>query len=273
MTGVANPGDPATVFWNPAGIAGRGVMSVDMTAAVRDAGSPGNWSFLMLNSAPGADGNYGLGLIRSFSKLNDTQNYRSFTFIFPLSYNIKAGVLPLGVSAKFISESIDGGKWHYGLKIDVGALFLSKSGIGIGFSSLNYSGSNLKSYENSSWFGISWQSKNQPLSLNVQTRADRPFDLTYMRDNYGFGVEFKPGQQGIFSQFEDYHYGFRGGIRNVEKEAWVTFGITTYRSKNGDHFSYSLVVESKEWKERVHFLTYGYSLKINRSPSRGGSFR
>lgn len=256
FVGVGVPNDPGTVYWNPAGLASMDQMSVDFTVAAPSLESPGSWSFLVANSSSGGGGRFGIALIRRHVKRDD-QTYKSFQFNTPLSYGFKAGKFPVGVTLKFISEQFKGSGWHYGLAFDVGTIWIAPSGFVIGFSCLNFSGSNLGAFERENWLGTSWTSPNNSMMFAAQTKIDRPFYKNNFYSNFGMGMKIDLGRKTP---------GLRAGYLERDGEKRWTVGFRYRNLKSNSYIEYALAANPDGWGQRAHFLTYGYSIKPSFAP-------
>lgn len=250
FSGVGLVGDPSVLYWNPAGLSAIDQLSVDFTVAAPVVESPGSWSFLIANSSSGEGGRFGMILMRQHI-LTDDMTYKVFQFNTPLSYGFSTGQLPVGVTLKFISESLEEDNWHYGVSFDLGMQWITNSGLILGIASLNIAGSDLQAFENESWFGISWGKSTDRIMLTSQFRIDDPFSPTGISDNYKFGLSVK-----LYESLP----AIRSGFSRTSDGKRITVGISYQREKQNTHIEYSLSTDPGDWENRAHFLTYGYAV-------------
>ncbi|MFH0765410.1 MAG: hypothetical protein V2A61_03215, partial [Calditrichota bacterium] len=231
--GVALPFDAGTVYWNPAGVGALDQMSVEFTAAGEKFARPGNWSFIMANSANAKSERFGFALLRR-SGSEDSSWFKSFQINLPLAYGFQAGSMPVGVALKFISERQEGGGWRYGSALDAGALWRSPSGMVVGLSSLNIAASNLHSFENQTWAGFGWGRDRDPYTIGAQTRVDDWRNRETMRQNLSLGINFNPDRE---------NYAFRCGWTRRGDRSWATFGVGWQQRQDNTLIAYSIAVD------------------------------
>lgn len=266
MAGVAVANDPATLYWNPGGVALTNQLAVDISMASTGFESPGTWSFIMMNSSDEDGNRIGFGLFRNFSEFEDLQIFKSYMVTLPLSHSFQSGNFPIGLSVKYITEKIEDGDWHHGLAFDFGTMWNPGGGVTFGFSTLNAAGSALRSFSRESWFGASWGGKDQPLSFSTQFRADDLTDWDYTSRHYSIGVNYAP--HSLLAEFgQSSHYEFRGGYLKSGDDNWASFGIEVIQSANDSHIAYTLMVDPDGWKNRAHYISYGYSKTSAKKPA------
>lgn len=258
LASVAAADDPSIVYWNPAGLALMDQMTTQLTIASTHEGRPSSWSVLIANSLQGEGSRFGLGLIRRYST-NDAGEYRSFVVISPLSFAAGKRRLPVGLSLKFLSENF-GERWVYGMGLDAGAALQSREGgMALAVSALNFAGANLRAFPSESWIGLRWGPNDPAISLAAQARLDRPFDGDYISRNYNAGVRW----QATKSLPE-----LRAGMIRSGVIVHYTAGLGYDRPSN-NQLEYALVWNRDDAADRIHFLTYGYSLRGGPSSKRG----
>ncbi|MBT7787422.1 MAG: hypothetical protein HN757_00930 [Calditrichaeota bacterium] len=266
MAGVAVGNDPATLYWNPGGVGLTNQIAVDISMAAAGFESPGNWSFIMLNSSD-IDGNrIGFGLLRNFSEFEDKKEYKSYTVSLPLSSSFQSGSLPVGISVKYITENIEGDGWHHGMSLDFGSMWNPGGGVVFGYSTLNAVGSALRSFSHESWFGASWGADGQPISFSSQFRADELTDWDYISKHYSVGMNYAP--RSMIAEFTQTNlFEFRGGYLVDGDEKWASFGIEVIKGENDSHIAYTMMVDPVGWKNRAHYISYGYSKIAAKKPA------
>jgi len=266
-TGVAVPNNPATLYWNPGGLGLMKQLAVDFTVVVPTLEGPGSWAFLMANSVSDQGERFGFGLIRRHARWDEESTFKSFTVMLPLSHSFKSGNIPIGVTLKMISEKFDNGDWHYGLTLDTGTLWRSRNGIHLGFSSLNIAGSDLRAFKLESWFGASWHTDKQPITLAMQIRVDRPFDWSYINRHYNIGIDYAIFSSRMYLSGKANTYKIRGGYLHDDENAWFSAGFEVKFANSNNHTAYTMVVNPDGWEDRAHFLSYGYSVKSIGKPT------
>ncbi len=266
MAGVAVASDPATLFWNPGGVGMTNLIAVDISMAAPEFETPGNWSFIMLNSSD-IDGNrIGFGLFRNFSEFEDKKRYKSYAVSLPLSHGFQSGSFPIGLSVKYIAENIEDEGWHHGMALDFGTMWNPGGGVTFGFSTLNAVGSALRSFNQESWFGASWGDEDQPLSFSTQFRADDLTDWDYISKHYSVGVNYAPSS--MMAEFtQSNRFEFRGGYLKDGDYGWASFGIEMTQAENDSHIAYTMMVDTDGWKNRAHYISYGYSKSAAKKPA------
>lgn len=247
---VAVTDNPGVIFWNPAGFGVSEVVETDFTIASAKLELPASWSFLIANSASGG-GKFGLAMIRRHSFKNNDE-YKSFEMIFPLSHQFKAGMIPVGVSVKFISEQWEGSDWKSGMAFDTGMMFITPTGFKFGLTVKNISGSDLSTFRSQTWAGVSWGGEEYPILVSGQVRAERLRSRKYTTDNFNVGMNVT-----LFSWLPEIRTGW---VRSAG-EGRLTIGLCHRLVKSNAKIEYSFSTIPDGWAEKVHILTYGWGIK------------
>ncbi len=248
---VAVTDNPAAIYWNPSCFGVTEMMEVDFSVAASKLESPGSWSFLIANSSTGGDGRFGMGIIRRHA-IKNGEKFRSFQVIFPVAHQFGAGLFPIGVSVKFISENYDDSGWKYGMSFDAGAMLVLPTGFKVGYSAQNLVGGDLRAFRSKSWLGASWGGGDFPILVAGQIRAERLRRRTYTTDNFNIGLEISP-----LPELPE----LRGGWLRAEGEGRLTMGFSYKLGKENARLEYALVVDPDGWDETTHFVTYSWGLK------------
>jgi len=194
---------------------------------------------------------------------------KSFTLFLPLAYPIATNQLPIGVNVKFISESVDDSRWHYGMGFDLGAIWSTDSGVQMGLSRLNAFGSDLGSFDGESWLGLAWTGEVLPVTVTTQTRFDRPFDSKYLSEHLSGGIDVPLPVPTGSSRKDSYFWKVRGGYKREQTDRWLTMGFEVGKCGEEIRVAYSMAVNTRGWKDRIHLLTYGYNIEGKSAPRTG----
>ncbi len=260
FAGVGTPTDPSTVYWNPAGLSLIDQMAVQFTLAAPGMETPGSWAFLVANSSSGEGSCFGLALLRHQAH-RDGAEFKSFQVNAPLAYGFKAGRFPVGITFKFISESVAGGDWRYGLAFDLGTIAAAPGGFTVALTCFNAAGSGLSSFKSQNWLGFSWGNPRAPVRFAAQVRVDRLFASGGSGENFSLGADLRTGGKVP---------ALRTGILKRDGETYLTFGFAYQRKRHRPRLEYTLILDPDGWKSRAHLLTYNYSFRPEASkPSAG----
>ena len=192
-----------------------------------------------------------MGIIRQHAVKNE-KKFRSFQAIFPLARSLSAGLFPIGVSVKFISENYDDSGWKYGISLDAGAMLVLPTGFKIGYAVHNVIGSDLRAFGSESWLGASWGGGGFPILVTGQVRAERLRSRTHTTENFNVGLEIAP-----LPELPE----LRGGWLRASGEGRLTMGASYRLRKQNARLQYALVVDPDGWDDAIHFITYSWTLK------------
>lgn len=246
---VAYADDPATVYWNPAGLAVCDLMEVDLTVAASKFESPGSWSFLTANGSQKGDSRFGLAILRRSAE-RDGVAFHSFQIGVPFSYSISGGTLPVGFTVKFISEQWDESRWSYGMALDLGAM-LRWDQLAFGVATQNLTASDLRAFRRDSYVGTSWGGDDEFLMIAGKTRLLDGFGTGTIRRDYNLGVQLTTA--GYLPQL-------RAGRMVSEGRKWITLGAGYSYARDNVELSYALIFDPDTHGSRVHTLTYSFGI-------------
>jgi len=249
---VAVTDDPSAIYWNPAAFAASELMQVDFTVATPKLEMPASWSFLVANSSVKGGGRFGLGAIRRSAEKPNGEKFRSFQVNIPISHAFSAGIVPVGVGLKFISENYGNAGWKSGMAVDAGAMLVLPTGFKIGYAVHNLIGSDLRAFPSMSWLGLSWGGGEFPILVAGQVRAERLRHRTYTTNNFNIGAEIAP----VPSIPK-----IRIGWLRAKGEGRMTTGVSYKFKKENARLEYSLIVNPDDWNKTGHFITYSWGLK------------
>ncbi|RJP75543.1 MAG: hypothetical protein C4524_11675 [Candidatus Zixiibacteriota bacterium] len=242
-TGAALPTEPASLYWNPAGLFFQNGLAMDVTLQFAGRDWPNTWGLTYTKYSARARQGAGMGLYRILEKPGpDAGN--AFVTVLTSIYRTPLG-LPLGFSFKYITERMSGEDRKNYVTGDVG-LFLPLSGflLGAGFQSVTQPDSRLFPYRVN--LGLSWNYRHKvTLASQLSGRTWDEFKHPE-QGRWAVGLEIAPSKK----------FSLQGGYSESPLERYWTGGLGLSSGRGARlHLGYQWHPDGGR-DDRV-FLSYG----------------
>jgi hypothetical protein len=246
--GAALSNEPATLYWNPAGLYFLDQIAADFTFQFRDLDWPENWGLSYANYSSSRRRGAGLGIYRSEIHSPDTLNFGdAVAVLLATVYPTPIG-LPIGMAFKYVNENWeDAGRENYftldlGTAYELGGLYL-----GLAFQSVTQPQSQLHPYRVS--LGASYR-LGEFLTLAAQETVN---DWSQIEDPDGAdlrgGIEVSPG--GLWS--------LRAGRWERPDQNYWTAGLGLGSTRGGARLHFAYHWPDGNDGEKGLFISYVYS--------------
>jgi len=246
--GVALPTEPATIYWNPAGLYFLNGLASDFTFQFAEFGWPENWGLSYSNYSSSRQHGGGLGIYRQNVESPDTLIFGDAVMVQLASvYSLPLGI-PLGLSAKYINENWeDAGRKSY-FTMDAGTGY-QMGGLYVGASVQSVTQPDSRIFPYRVLAGASFELKNL-VTIAAQASAGRWSEVEDLDPpDRRAGIEISPGDG----------FSFQAGRRETADQKFWTmgFGMGSERSLTKLYVGYQWPADNDG--DKSLFVSYVYA--------------